>query len=97
MNGVPKNFRISKNCNDSLCRIPYPADSKSWGIPEFRKILNGFPGIPVKIDKMLGIFMDSIQADPAFITGFPMSSMGSMWIFSGIAHYGPSIRKIIAK
>ena len=29
LNWVPKNFRISKNDNCSLCRIPEPADSKS--------------------------------------------------------------------
>ena len=51
VNGVPKNFRISKKYNDSLCRIPCPADSKSLEIPEFCKILNGFPGIPVKINE----------------------------------------------
>ena len=68
MNGVPKNFRISKKYNGSLCRIPYSADSKSWGIPEFRKILNGFPGIPVKLDR-------------AFITGFPWGEGGYVDIF----------------
>ena len=29
---------------------------KSLGIPEFWKILNGFPGIPVKYRKVLGKF-----------------------------------------
>ena len=57
-NWVPKNFRISKKDNCSFCRIPEPADSKSWGIPEFCKNLNGFPGIPVKIYKILGKFVD---------------------------------------
>ena len=57
-NWVPKNFRISKKDNCSFCRIPEPADSKSWGIPEFCKNLNGFPGIPVKIYKILGKFLD---------------------------------------
>ena len=75
MNGVPKNFRISKKYNGSLCRIPYPTDSKSWEIPEFCKTLSGFPGIPVKINKIFGIFMNSSQANRAFITGFPVSSM----------------------
>ena len=54
LNSAPKNFRISKKDNCSFGRIPEPADSKSWGIPEFRKTLNGFPGIPVKIYKILG-------------------------------------------
>ena len=49
VNGVPKNFIISKKFNGSLCRIPNSADSKSWAIPEFRKILNGFPGIIVRL------------------------------------------------
>ena len=86
MNKVSKNFRISKKYNGTLCRIPYPADSKPCGIPEFRKILNGFPGIPVKILKIWECSWNSSKADRAFITGFPMSSMGGMWIFSGIAH-----------
>ena len=73
-----------------------PADSKSWGIPEFSKILNGFDripefckilngfaGIPIKIHKILGKFME-FQSGSA-ITGFPTSSMGGVWIFSGIA------------
>ena len=80
MNGAPKNCRISKKYNGSLYSIPYPADSKSWRIPEFRKMLNGFFGIPVKINKILVIFMEF-----QFITVFPLSSMGGMWIFSGIA------------
>ena len=58
LNWVPKNFRISKKDNCSFCKIPEPADSKSCGIPEFRKKLNGFPGIPVKIYKILGKFVD---------------------------------------
>ena len=58
VNGASKNFRISKKYSGSLCRIPYPADSKSWGIPEVRNSLNGFPGIPVKIDKILRIFIE---------------------------------------
>ena len=47
-NWVPKNFRISKKHSRSLRRIPNPADSNSWGIPEFCKILKGFAGISVK-------------------------------------------------
>ena len=38
--------------------FPYRDDSESWGIPEFRKDLNGFPGIPVKINKIFGILME---------------------------------------
>ena len=41
-----------------FCRIPEPADSRSWRIPEFRQNLNGFPGIPVKIYKNLKKFVD---------------------------------------
>ena len=57
-NLVPKNFRISKKDNCSFCIIPEATDFKSWRIPEFRKNFNGFPGIPVKIYKILGIFVD---------------------------------------
>ena len=90
LNWVPKNFRISKKDSSSLCRIPNPADSKSWRIPEICKILNGFAGIPVKTHKILrGNSWNSSQAHRAFITGFPMSSIGGGgWIFSGIAHHG---------
>ena len=86
LNWVPKNFRICKKDSSSLCRIPNPADSKYLGIPEFCKTLNEFPGIPVKIPKIWGNSWNSSRADQAFITGFPMSSMGGVWIFSGIAH-----------
>ena len=58
LNWVSKNFRISKKDNCSFCRSQKPADSKSLGIPEFCKTLNGFPGIPVKIYNILGKFMD---------------------------------------
>ena len=58
LNWVPKNFRISKKDSGSLCRIPNHADSKSWGIPEFGKILNGFAGIPIEIHKILGKYME---------------------------------------
>ena len=75
LNWVPKNFRISKKGTSILCRIPNPADSKSWEIPEFWKILNGFAGIPIKIHKILGNSWNSSQVHRAFITGFPMSSM----------------------
>ena len=53
-----------------------PADSESWGIPEFCKILNGFPGISVKIHNIFGKFLQFQSAHQVFITGFPMSSMG---------------------
>ena len=62
LNWAPKNFRISKKDSSSLCRIPNPADSNSWGIPEFCKILKGFAGIPIKIHKMLGKFVE-FQSD----------------------------------
>ena len=40
--------------SSSFCRIPNPADSKSWRIPEFCKTLNGFCGIPVKKSQNVG-------------------------------------------
>ena len=52
MNWKPKNFKVSKKDNSIFCRIPNPAHSKSWGIREFCKSLNGFPGYPVKIHKL---------------------------------------------
>ena len=39
--------------------------SNSWGIPQFCKILNGFPGIPVKIDKIFGKFMEFQSGSPS--------------------------------
>ena len=48
-----------KKDNCSFCRIPEPVESKSRGIPEFHKNLNGFPGILVKICKILRKFVDS--------------------------------------
>ena len=142
LNWVLKNFRISKKGSSSLCGIPNPADSNSWGnsrilqnfarfcwnsdqdsqnvrkihgilvkltdhlwkcphplygrhwigylkisgfprravavyagfqtlliqilggIPEFCKILQGFTGIPIKIHKMLGKFMEFQSGSP---------------------------------
>ena len=40
-------------------------------------------------DLFRGNSWNSSQAHRAFITGFPMSSMGGVWIFTGIAHYFP--------
>ena len=48
-----------------LCRIPNPADSKSWGFPEFWKILNGVGGIPIKIHKIQGEFMEFQSGSPS--------------------------------
>ena len=76
LNWVAKNFKISKKDNGSLCRIPNPADSNSWAIPEFCKILKGFAGIPIKIRKIWENSWNSSQTHRACITGFPMSSMG---------------------
>ena len=58
LNWVPRNFRISKKDKN-------PADSKSLGIPEFCKILNGFAGIPIKIHKILGEFMEFESRSPS--------------------------------
>ena len=62
---VPKNFRISKKGSSSLRRISNPADSEPWEITEFCKILNGFPGIPVKIHKILGKFLEFQSDSPS--------------------------------
>ena len=86
-----QNFRTTKKDSSSLCKISNPADSNSWGIPEFCKILNGFPGIPVKIHKILGTFMEFQSGSPSIY--YRISSVvhwgGGGWIFSGIAHYTP--------
>ena len=84
---VPKNFRISKKDNCSFCRIPEPTNSKSWGIPEFRKNLNGFPGIPVKIYKILGKFVDFQSYSLSIFYWISNVVHGREWIFSGIAQY----------
>ena len=86
LNWVLKNFRISKNDSSSFCRISNLADSKSWGTPEFCNTSNDFRGIPVKIHKIWRKFMDFQSCSLSIFTGFPMSSMGGVWIFSGIAH-----------
>ena len=72
LNWVPKNFRISKKDSSSLCRIPNPADSNSSGIPEFCKVLNGFPGI-----------VGEIHGIPV---RFTQHLLQEVRIFSGIAH-----------
>ena len=61
--------------SSSLCKIPNHGDSNSWGISEFCKILNGFPGIAVKIHKILGKFMEFQSGTPSIFTEFPMASM----------------------
>ena len=87
LNWVPKNFRISKKDSSSLCRIPNPADSKSWGIPEFCKILNGFAGIPNKIHKILLKVMEfPVRLTEHLLQDFQCRPWGGGWIFSGIAH-----------
>ena len=65
LNWVPGNFCISKKDSSSLCRITNLADSKSLGIPEFCKILNGFAGIPIKIRKIFGKFMEFQSGSPS--------------------------------
>ena len=65
LNWAPKTVRISKKDSSSLCRIPNPADSKSWGIPEIYKILNGFPGIPVHVHKIWRKFMEFQSSSPS--------------------------------
>ena len=60
----------------------------SYNIEEFQnfaKSLNGFPGIPVKIYKFGGKFVD-FQSYPLSIS-YRISNVvhGGVWIFSGIA------------
>ena len=87
LNWIPRNFRISKKGNCSFCRIPEPADSKSWGVPEFCKNLNGFPGIPVKIYKIGWKFEDFRSYSLSISYRISNVVHGCVWIFSGIAHY----------
>ena len=87
LNWIPKNFRISKKDSGSLRRIPNPDGWNSWGIPEFCKILNGFPRIPVKIHRILGKFMEFQSGSPSIYYRIPVSSIGGVWIFSGIAQW----------
>ena len=86
---VTKNFRISKKNNSSFCKIPNPADSKSWGILEFCKTLNGSPGTAVKIHKSLGKFMDFQAGSPFIHCRISNVVHGGVWIFSGIALHLP--------
>ena len=91
---VPKSVRISKKDSSSFCRIPNPVHSKSWGVPEFCKTSNGFPGIRSKFTKLRGNSWISSHAHQAFTTRFPMSFMGGVWIFSGIAQCASPVPKL---
>ena len=87
LNWVLKNFGISKNGSSSFCRIPNLAGSKSWRIPEFCSTLNGCRGIPVKIQKILGKFMDFQSCSPStFYRIFNVVHEG-VRIFSWIARW----------
>ena len=77
LNRVLKNFRISKNNSSRFCRIPNHADTKHWGIPGFCKTFNDFRGIPVKIHKILGKFMD-----------FQSSLLSIFYRISNVVHGG---------
>ena len=87
LNWVAKNFRISKKDSSNLCRIPNAANSKSWGVPQFCKILNGFAGIPIKIHKILAKFMEFQSGSPSIYYRISNVVHGGMWILSGTAHY----------
>ena len=87
LNWVPKNFRTSKKDSSSLCRIPNPADSNSLGSPEFCKILKGFAGIPIKIHKILGNFLEFQSGSPSIYYRISNVVHGGVWIFSGIVHF----------
>ena len=52
----------------------------------FAKLLMIFVEFRSKFTKFWGNLWISSQAYQAFSTGFPVSSMGCVWIFSGIAH-----------
>ena len=84
---VTKKFRISKKDSSSLCRIPSPADSQSWGIPEFCKTVIGFPGIGAKIHKNLAKFLEFQSGSPSIYHRIFNIIHGDMWNFSGTAHY----------
>ena len=53
---------------------------------KFAKFWIDFLEFRSKFTKFRGNSWNSSQVHWAFITGFPMSSMGGVWIFSGIAH-----------
>ena len=80
LNWVTTKFRISKKGSSRLCRTPNPADSKSWEIPEFYKIFNGFAGISIKIHKIPGKFMK-------FQSGSPRIN----YRISNVVHWGVDI------
>ena len=88
LNRVPKKFRISKN-DSRLCRIPKPADSKSWGIPEFCKALNGFSWNSRQNSQNFGpgeIHGFPVRLTEHILLGFQCRSwMGGVWISSRIA------------
>ena len=89
LNWVLKIFRISKSDSSSFCRIPNLAGCKSWGIPEFCNTLNGFRGIPVKIDKISVKFRDFQSYSPSIfyrISNVVHWGGGGGGIFSCIAH-----------
>ena len=86
LNWVLKNLRISKNDSSRFCRIPDLADSKYWGIPESYKTFNDFRGIPVKIHKILGKFMDFQSSLLSIFYRLSDVVHECVWIFSGIAH-----------
>ena len=71
--------------------IPNLADSRSWGNSRIFKTFNGFCGIPVKIHKILGKFMDFQSCSPSIF--YRISNVDNWgWIFSGIAQYNLIIR-----
>ena len=93
---VPRNFSISKRISSSLWRIPNPADSKSLGILEFCKVLNGFAGIPIKIHKIAGKFVEFQSVLPSIYYRISNVIHGNVWIFSGIAQYFIKKKKMVS-
>ena len=64
--------------SSTVCRNPKPANSKSWGIPEFCKTVNGFPWIPAKIYRISEKFMPDFQS----------GSLSIYYRISKVVHWG---------
>ena len=56
------------------------------------KILNGFPGIQVKIHKILWKFMDFQSG--SLSSSYSISNVVHVWIFSGISQYKIEFLKV---
>ena len=63
-----------------------PCWFKIMGNSRFWKILNGFAGIPIKIHKILGKFMEFQSGSPSIYYRISSIVHGGVWIFCGMAH-----------